>query len=114
MADLPPEYLDPNTPPDVRVSDQRGAPVDDPTLGIEVPPTAGEPPPPDPAHPLVTVGDSLTHGMISGAVHETNLSWPALVARSLALPSFAVPAYGGPLGGLPFNIEGLLRELQNR
>ena len=114
MADLPPEYLDPNTPPDVLVGDSRSARIDDPTLGIGVRRTDGAPPPPDPAHPLATVGDSLTHGMISGAVYKTNLSWPALVARSLALPTFAVPSYDGPLGGLPFNIEGLLRELQNR
>jgi len=109
MPQLPPEYLDPNTPADVVVSDRRRQPFTDPTLGIAVGPAAG----PEPAHALVTVGDSLTHGMISGAVHQTELSWPALVARSLGVP-FEVPGYGGPLGGLPFNIEGLLRALEDR
>jgi hypothetical protein len=69
--------------------------------------------PDPPRHPLVTVGDSLTHGMSSGAVFATHLSWPAQVASALDTP-FLVPSYGGPLGGLPLNIEGLLRRLQDR
>jgi len=62
---------------------------------------------------LVTVGDSLTQGMSSGAVFATSLSWPAQAAAALHAP-FVVPSYGGPLGGLPLNIEGLLRRLQDR
>jgi hypothetical protein len=61
----------------------------------------------------VTVGDSLTHGVSSGAVVRTDLSWPSLVAAGLGIPGFTVPTYGGPLGGLPFNLEGVLRQLQN-
>jgi hypothetical protein len=106
MSPLPSEYLDPQTPPDVEVTDRARPRFSDPTMGVAVPlqPTSA-------AHELVTVGDSLTHGMSSAAVFRTDLSWPAIVARSLdvALP---VPSYGGPLGGLPFNIEGLLRGLQ--
>jgi hypothetical protein len=111
---LPPDYLDPNTPPDVVVTDVRPAPVGDPTLGVPLGPAGPDVPPvPDPpAHPLVTVGDSLAQGMISGAVFHTELSWPAQVAAALAIPGFAAPGYGGPLGGLPLNIEGLLRALQ--
>src|SRR5436190_569812 len=69
--------------------------------------------PDPPRHALVTVGDSLTHGMSSGAVFHTDLSWPALVARSLGV-GLVVPAYGGPLDGLPLNIEALLRGVQGR
>jgi hypothetical protein len=69
--------------------------------------------PDPPRHLLVTVGDSLTQGMSSGAVFATSLSWPAQVAAALHAP-FVIPSYGGPLGGLPLNIEGLLRRLQDR
>jgi hypothetical protein len=111
---LPPEYLDPNTPPDVVVTDLLRPRVDDPTLGVRLGPRDPEvpAPPTDPVHRLVTIGDSLTHGLTSGAVSRTDLSWPALLARCLGVP-FEVPEYGGPLGGLPFNIEGLLRKLQD-
>jgi hypothetical protein len=51
--------------------------------------------------------------MSSGAVFRTDLSWPALVARSLGA-GLAVPTYGGPLDGLPMNIEKLLRALQDK
>jgi hypothetical protein len=114
MAALPPEYLDPNTPPDVVVTDLLRPRVDDPTLGVQL--GRRDPdvpvPPTDPVHRLVTVGDSLTHGLTSGAVSRPDLSWPALLAGCLGVP-FQVPAYGGPLDGLPFNIEELLRKLQD-
>ena len=111
---LPAEYLDPGTPPEVVVTDTLPPRITDPTLGVPL----GAPGPTcsraGPArHPLVTVGDSLTHGMSSGAVFSTHLSWPAQVADALKAP-FVVPSYGGPLGGLPLNIEGLLRGLQDR
>ena len=64
MPLLPPEYLDPNTPPDVEVTDQAGPRYPDPTLGVAVPEAGAG----TAAHSLVTVGDSLTHGMSSGAV----------------------------------------------
>ena len=108
MSSLPPEYLDPQTPPDVEVTDRARPRFSEPTMGVAVAPQTA------PAtHGLMTVGDSLTHGMSSAAVFHTDLSWPAIIARSLdvALP---VPSYGGPLGGLPFNIEGLLRGLQDK
>jgi hypothetical protein len=115
MAALPPEYLDPNTPPDVVVTDQLPPRIDDPALGVALGPRDPDvpAPPAGPIHSLVTVGDSLTHGLTSGAVSRTDLSWPAILARCLDVP-FQVPTYGGPLGGLPFNIEGLLRKLQER
>jgi hypothetical protein len=115
VSSLPAEYLDPGTPPEVVVTDQVRAPVMDSTLGVSLGvPGPGLPSVPDPPrHPLVTVGDSLTHGMSSGAVFHTALSWPALVAQSLGA-RLVVPAYGGPLDGLPLNLEKLLRDLQSR
>ena len=114
-SNLPAEYLDPATPPEVVVTDTLPPRITDPTLGVPLgahgPDVTAVPEPP--RHPLVTVGDSLTHGMSSGAVFSTHLSWPAQVAAALGAP-FVVPSYGGPLGGLPLNIEGLLRRLQDR
>src|SRR5215471_2997606 len=115
VSSLPAEYLDPDTPPEVVVTDQIRPLITDSTLGVPRGAAGpGFPSVPDPPrHPLVTVGDSLTHGMSSAAVFRTDLSWPALVARSLGA-GFVVPAYGGPLDGLPLNLEKLLRDLQDR
>ncbi len=114
--ELPPEYLDPGTPDDVRVYDVRAPRRDDPTVGQPLGPPIGPQPqvPEPPAHRLVTVGDSMTHGVTSGAVFFTDRSWPALVAEVLGQDSFPVPTYGGPIGGLPVNLEGLARRLQDR
>ena len=111
MSDLPPEYLDPNTPPDVVVTDTAPPRITDPTLGVALgePPGGTVPPPAQPKHPLVTIGDSLTHGVSSGAVFHTKLSWPAQVAAATGVSRFDVPSYGGPLDGLPINLEALLR-----
>jgi hypothetical protein len=107
VAQLAPEYLDSKTPPDVEVTDRVRPRFPDPTLGVAVPdPGAAA------AHPLVTVGDSVTHGMSHGAVSRRDVSWPAMVADCLGV-AMRAPEYGGPLGGLPFNIEGLLRRLQD-
>lgn len=111
---LPPEYLDANTPPDVIVTDVTPPRITDPTLGVELGTRSkGTPPAPEsPAHRLVTIGDSLTHGVSSGAVFHTTVSWPAQVARALGIDDFAVPRYGGPLDGLPLNLEALVRQAQ--
>jgi hypothetical protein len=111
MSQLPEEYLDPATPADVVVTDVTPARITDPTLGVDLGPRR-HPVPAAPAHPLVTVGDSLTHGLTSGAVYATDLSWPAQVAAALGVRPFRVPTYGGPLHGLPLNIEALVRGLQ--
>ena len=99
---------DASTPDEVVITDTAREPVSDPTLGIDVAvDRAGAP-----AHRLVTIGDSLTHGFKSGAVFETELSYPAIVARELGvLGTFRYPTYPG-FGGLPINIEFLLRELE--
>lgn len=81
-------------------------PVWDPTLGIPVE-TSWQG---DPAHRLVTIGDSLTHGFASGAVFQTDLSYSAIIAHELGWSGLRYPRYGGP-GGLPLNLELLMREL---
>jgi hypothetical protein len=115
MSELPPDYLDPHTPADVVVTDRLPPRIEDPTLGEPL--GSRSPgilaPPSNPVHRLVTVGDSLTHGMSSAAVFRTDLSWPAIVAHCLGV-DLAVPSYAGPLGGLPVNLEGLLRRLQDK
>ena len=101
---------DPATPPDVEVTAQARPPTGDPTLGIPVARRALG----TPRHRLVTVGDSLTHGFKSLAVCDTTLSYPALLARALGWQAgFRVPAYEG-FGGVPLNLEWLLRELERR
>jgi hypothetical protein len=97
------------TPPEVleRAGADVRTPVDDPGLGLPLPPAGpGEPP-----HRIVAIGDSLTHGFQSGAVFNTDISYPAIIAHELGWDGYRYPRYAG-LGGLPFNIELLLRELE--
>jgi hypothetical protein len=99
---------DPKTPHEVDPTRPPRAPATDPALGVavEVDRTG------TPRHRLVTIGDSLTHGFQSGAIFNTRLSYPALIARELGwFDGFRHPTYEG-YGGLPFNIEYLLRELE--
>ena len=84
-------------------------PERDSTLGIavEVDRTG------DPVNRLVTIGDSLTHGFMGGAIFRTDLSWPAVVAYELGtahrarlpLPDLEPPS--GP-GGPPLDLEPLV------
>jgi hypothetical protein len=104
--------LPPNTPAEVRrrAEDPPRVPTFDPTLGVRVElPKNGTPP-----HRLVAIGDSLTHGFQSGAIFNTELSYPAIIAYELGwLDRFRYPRYLG-FGGLPLNIELLVRELESR
>ncbi len=114
-AGVTPEMRDPETPPDIVISAEAPPPFTDPTLGIAVPPR--ERSEALPRHRLVAIGDSLTHGFMSGAVHRTDLSAPAIVAWELGLrdgrpDAFRRPAYDGPGDGLPLNIEALVRHLE--
>jgi hypothetical protein len=85
-------------------------PAEDPTLGITVTAVADG----DRAHRIVTIGDSLTHGFQSAAIYNTDLSYGAIIASELGwFERFRFPRYPG-LGGLPLNIEYLLRELELR
>src|SRR4051812_34294582 len=102
MADRQP------VPDEVVIQDGPRRPVDDPTLGIPVTVTGVAGPGGAPAHRLVTVGDSLTHGFMSGAVHRTALSWAAIAAFEMGLTAdeFTYPTYEWPTGpgGLPFDL----------
>jgi hypothetical protein len=66
-------------------------------------------------HRLVCLGDSLTQGFKSGAISEPGLSFPAIIAREMGLSEaeFRHPAFSGE-GGLPVNIEYLLRRLDHQ
>lgn len=102
---------DANTPDDVIVNMEPRKPEFDPTLGIPVDTGADTS---VPCNRLVTIGDSLTHGFQSGAIHNTRLSWPMLVAYELGCDStFRFPKYDA-YGGLPLNIEYLLRALETK
>lgn len=100
-ASLPASMLDPKTPEEVVVRDRPREPVWDPTLGIRVDVGREE----TPRYRLVAIGDSLTHGFQSGAIHNTEISYPAIIARELGwFGAFRYPTYFG-FGGLPLNIE---------
>src|SRR5215213_253404 len=68
-----------------------------------------------PMHRLVCIGDSLTQGFKSGAIFEPNLSFPATIAWEMGLADndFRYPSFAGQ-GGLPINIEFLLRRLDHQ
>jgi hypothetical protein len=67
-----------------------------------------------PANRLVTIGDSLTHGFQSGAIYNTDISFPAIIASELGwYPQFRHPRYPG-FGGIPLNIELMIRDLEER
>lgn len=71
---------------------------------------------------LVTIGDSLTQGVTSGAILRTEWAFPAIMARALGLEvptDFHIPNFQyrddsnqDILGGLGINIEDLLRFMQ--
>jgi len=85
--------------------------VEDPLLGR---PVAAALEAEAPIHPLVTIGDSISHGFQSGAILNTGISYPAIVARTLGLTpaQFRYPRYETPEGSFPLNIEFLLRYLE--
>jgi hypothetical protein len=106
-----PSNFDPKTPNDVIITKDAREPSFDPTLQIEVklPPQADPP-----RHRLVTIGDSLTHGFQSGAIFNTDISFPAIIASEMGwYENFRRPSYRG-FGGLPLNIELLLRTLEQK
>lgn len=100
------------TPASVDVTMEARAPYADPTMGVALPappPRAGRP-----RHRLVAIGDSITHGFQSGAIFNTRLSWPMIVAWEMGADQrFRFPTYEG-FGGLPLNIEYVIRRLEAR
>ncbi|MGI5347583.1 hypothetical protein ACQEU8_05245 [Streptomyces sp. CA-250714] len=87
-----------------------GAPYTDPTLGIPVATSwRGEP-----RNRLVTIGDSLTQGFQNCAAFQTELSYPAIIAHEMGWAEhFRYPSFDG-CGGLPLNLEMLLRDIEDR
>lgn len=108
----PAHLIAPGTPDDVFVSIEPRQPDWDPALGIPVRRAAprGKPSP----HRLVTIGDSLTQGFQSGAVGATSLCWPMIVAHELGWARHFRRASFEGFGGLPLNIEFVLRHLEAR
>jgi hypothetical protein len=104
------DMRDPKTPDDVIIRAEARKPETDPTLGIGVQVNkAGTP-----RHRIVTIGDSLTQGFQSGAIFNTQISFPALIAREMSWTEFRYPTYNTPGDGLPLNLERLIRELEAR
>src|SRR3712207_9574527 len=64
-------------------------------------------------HRLVVLGDSLTQGFMSGAIFTPELSYPAMIAGVMGLDAsrFTFPSFNA-FGGLPVNLEYLLRRLE--
>ncbi|HWA74226.1 MAG TPA: hypothetical protein VG937_17905 [Polyangiaceae bacterium] len=105
-----PDRIPERTPAEVQVRDQARKPELDPTLGIAVDVKRGG----TPKHRLVTLGDSLTQGFQSGAIFNTQLSWPRMVAWEMGWDSsFRYPSYWGQ-GGMPLNLELVIRTIERR
>lgn len=112
MPDQADDLVPKDTPQEVkdRVVQEPRVPVFDPTVGRTVAPKAKG----NPRHRLVAIGDSLTHGFQSGAVFNTDISYPAIIAKELGwFDDYRYPRYAGH-GGLPLNLELLLRDLEER
>lgn len=60
---------------------------------------------------LFVIGDSLSQGFMSLAAARTDLSYPSLIAKSMKISDWQIPDW--PKGGLPINVELLLREIQH-
>ena len=58
---------------------------------------------------LFTIGDSLAQGFMSGAAAQSDLCFSTHVARQLGIVDYRFPHW--PHGGLPINIERVLRRL---
>ena len=104
------DMRDSKTPDDVIIRNEARKPETDPTLGISVQVSREG----KPRHRLVTIGDSLTQGFQSGAIFNTQISFPALIAQEMGWTEFRYPTYNTPGDGLPLNLERLARELEQK
>ncbi|MGM0506043.1 MAG: hypothetical protein ACQER4_02505 [Bacteroidota bacterium] len=63
-------------------------------------------------HRLVALGDSLAQGFKNGGVFRSDISFPAILARSLSPNhTFDAPSFT-PRGGIPINLEHLVRTIE--
>jgi hypothetical protein len=111
---LPGDLLDPNsrhsgTPADLVIRTEARKPATKATLDVDVPSVA----PGSSKHRLVTLGDSLSMGFQSLGTANTAICWPRIVAWELGLDDkdFVTPTLSR-YGGMPLNLEFLLRELE--
>ena len=114
MRDARQHNVPEGTPDEVR--DRAGQevrrPQTDPTVGVARSPAVRRST--VPTHRLVVIGDSLSQGFQSGAIFNTGLSYGAIIAHELGwLENFRYPTYPA-FGGLPLNMEFLLRELESQ
>lgn len=110
MTNVANSLLDTKTPADVVISLQPRRPVTDPTLGISVNITKTG----TPKNRLVTIGDSITQGFQSGAIFNTQLSYPVIIAKELGWNEIRYPTYQSPTDGLPLNVERLAHDLEKK
>jgi hypothetical protein len=60
------------------------------------------------------MGDSMAQGFKNGGIYRTDLSFPALIARSMGIkPGFQIPSFSAQTG-IPINIEVLVRSLAEK
>ena len=62
---------------------------------------------------LLTIGDSISQGFMSGAAARTDLAYSTLVARKAGIADYCYPDVW-KLGGHPLNLENVMRALNNR
>jgi hypothetical protein len=104
------DMRDDKTPDSVVIRTEAKPPETDPTLGVAVAPPAGAPA----RQRLVAIGDSLTHGFQSAAIYHTDVAYPRIIAWEMGWDApFRYPRYAGA-GGLPLNIEFLIRRLESQ
>lgn len=66
-----------------------------------------------PRHRLITLGDSLTLGFSNGCIYRTDLNYPTILARSMSHETtFEQPLFTAQ-GGIPLNLEILIRGLSD-
>ncbi|MEX1062850.1 MAG: hypothetical protein WEC12_04550 [Balneolaceae bacterium] len=66
------------------------------------------------SHRLTAMGDSMAQGFKNGGIYRTDLSFPSLLASALGTHTrFDTPSFSGQ-GGLPLNLEVLVRGLSEQ
>ncbi|MEX1011560.1 MAG: hypothetical protein WDZ29_05800 [Balneolaceae bacterium] len=65
-------------------------------------------------HKLAVMGDSMGQGFKNGGIYRTDLSFPAMLSRCFAPPApFNIPSFSAQ-GGIPLNLEVMVRGLSDR